>query len=306
MVDVVVAIPTFRRPKSLGRLLDAIERQSTSANVSVLVADNDAVRHAGADLCAARAPAYRWPLTAMIVAERGIAQVRNSLIACALERPVTPYIAMIDDDEWPSTGWIDAFLQVQQDLRADVLQGSIVFPDVGKHALAHCDGLVSIRRPTGPVPMLQGAGNLLIAPSCLERIDPPWFDPQFGLSGGEDREFFVRLAKAGMHFAWADQAIAYSEVPPERMTLAWVLARAYGIGNSDMRVALKHGDGIGTVAREWAKIAAAILVSPILSLAFLATPERRFEGPRLFFRALGKAAAILGRHPSPYAVGHGD
>ena len=48
---VVIAIPTFRRPKSLARLLDAIAALDTAAHISVLVADNDAVGQAGLALC---------------------------------------------------------------------------------------------------------------------------------------------------------------------------------------------------------------------------------------------------------------
>ena len=53
---VTVCIPTFKRPKSLKRLLDAIAALRTDAKLSVLVADNDAEFHAGFDLARATAP----------------------------------------------------------------------------------------------------------------------------------------------------------------------------------------------------------------------------------------------------------
>ena len=68
MPEVTVAIPTFRRPRSLKRLLDALAKLETSATVKVLVADNDGDAHEGFDLCAAMRDGYRWPLRAMIVA----------------------------------------------------------------------------------------------------------------------------------------------------------------------------------------------------------------------------------------------
>ena len=84
-----ICIPTFRRPRMLKRLLDAIAALKTSAGSRVLVADNDAESHAGFDLCRALTD-YPWPLTAVIAEKRGIAQVRNTLIEKALEdrRPV--------------------------------------------------------------------------------------------------------------------------------------------------------------------------------------------------------------------------
>ena len=40
--SVVICIPTYKRPKMLKRLLDAIVAQETNAVLTVLVADNDA------------------------------------------------------------------------------------------------------------------------------------------------------------------------------------------------------------------------------------------------------------------------
>ena len=81
---VALCIPTFKRPKMLARLLDAVAKLQTAADLSVIVADNDAQGHAGLDLCR-QTQNYRWPLTAVIAEKRGIAQVRNVLIAEALK-----------------------------------------------------------------------------------------------------------------------------------------------------------------------------------------------------------------------------
>src|ERR1700754_1074790 len=96
---VALCIPTFKRPKMLVRLLDAVAQLQTTADVSVIVADNDAENHAGMDLCR-QMPNYRWPLKAVIAEKRGIAQVRNVLIEEALKTNAQ-FVAMIDDDEWP-------------------------------------------------------------------------------------------------------------------------------------------------------------------------------------------------------------
>ena len=42
---VLICIPTFKRPRMLRRLLDAIAALQTDARISVLVADNDAESH---------------------------------------------------------------------------------------------------------------------------------------------------------------------------------------------------------------------------------------------------------------------
>ncbi len=297
---VTICIPTFRRPKSLKRLLDATAALRTDARLSVLVADNDAQSHAGFDLVTGMAADYRWPLTAVIAPERGIAQVRNTLIAHALPQG-SRFIAMIDDDEWPSPQWIAAFLSAARATGADVLQGSILFGQAGA-----ADGHRDIRRPSGPIGMLQGAGNLLVSREVLEEMGAPWFDPQFALSGGEDQDFFVRLMQAGKCFAWSDEAVAHGEVPGTRATLQWLLKRAYSVGNSDMRVLIKHQPGAGTFARELAKILATLLLSPLAAVILAGSPNRRAVPLQKLCRAAGKLTAMCGARYNEYAVVHGE
>jgi GT2 family glycosyltransferase len=298
---IVIAIPTFRRPKSLARLLDAIAGLETDAEISVLVADNDAETHQGFDLCARMAPAFRWPLQTVIEEQRGIAQVRNRLVAEALKSDAD-FIAMIDDDEWPEPGWIAEFLKAQMQIGADVLQGSILF-------VQHQSGpspLPDICNPTGLTEMLQGAGNLLIRRQVLEEIQAPWFDPAFALSGGEDRDFFMRLKRAGYRFGWADEARALGEVADVRHNLSWVMRRAYSNGNSDMRVLLKHRPGPMLVMRESLKISAALLLSLPLALILGASPNHRRAPLIKLCRAAGKLTAMAGARYNEYAVVHGE
>jgi succinoglycan biosynthesis protein ExoM len=296
---VIICIPTFKRPKMLKRLLDAIAALETEADIRVLVADNDLQGRAGFELCAGLC-GYRWPMAAVIAEQRGIAQVRNTLIAHALQTDAQ-FIAMIDDDEWPEPSWIDQFLACAAQTKADALQGSILF---GQTSCA--DGHGDIRRPTGPVAMLQGAGNLLIRRSVLEEMTRPWFDPAFALSGGEDRDFFMRLQRAGKRFAWSDQARARGDVPESRANLGWLLRRAYSVGNSDMLVLLKYRPGTLRLAAELVKILASLLLSPLGAVILAASPNRRALPLQKLFRAAGKLSAMAGRRYNEYAVIHGE
>ena len=296
---VVIAIPTFKRPKSLARLLDAIARQKTDADISVLVADNDAQTHQGFDLCARRATAYRWPLKGVIESERGIAQVRNRLVAEALQSGAD-FIAMIDDDEWPDENWITELLRAQRAFDADAVQGSVIFVAAGTSPIP------DIRHVTGPIAMPEGAGNLLLHRRALEAMPAPWFDPAFALTGGEDFDFFMRLKQAGFRFAWSDEARAFGDVPAIRNELGWMLRRAYSNGNSDMRVILKHRPGPATVARESLKIAGALLLSLPLALILAFSPNHRREPLTRLCRAAGKLTALAGRRYNEYALVHGE
>ncbi len=305
MPKVTVAIPTFRRPRGLARLLDALEALQTDADVRVLVADNDAQGHEGIALCDRRAATYRWPLQAVVAPQRGIAQVRNVLVETALGDAGMDFLAMLDDDEWPEPRWLDAFLAEQAKTGADVLQGSVLFAVEDAWATSF-DGISDIRHASGPVEMLQGAGNLLMARAALNALARPWFDPAFALTGGEDHDFFVRLKQVGLRFAWSDEAAAHSAVPAQRRSMGWALSRAYSIGNSDMRVFLKHERGWAARTRESARTVAALFASPVLFVLHAFSAQRRADALRRLFRALGKTSALFGLTHNAYSVSHGD
>ncbi len=308
VTEVVVAIPTFRRPQSLKRLLDALEKLETTAQIIVVVADNDAVSHAGYDLCREISSHYRWPLDPIIAEERGIAQVRNALVSRALGYPGAAFVAMLDDDEWPAPQWLEALLAVQKQTKADVVEGSILFERADGAAVFEpgFDGVSSMRRPTGPTAMLEGAGNILIARSCLDCLTAPWFDPAFALTGGEDRDFFERVKAAGGHFAWADAGLAYTIVPALRQSLAWVFKRAYSIGNTEMRIFLKYRPSLRMRLKEYGKITAALLAMPLFGLVMLTSPHRAADIWRRVFRNAGKLAALAGVTHRAYAVTHDE
>jgi len=308
MVDVTIAVPTYRRPLSLARLLAALERLETDAEVSVLVADNDAEAREGIAVCERLRGNYRWPLQCVLAPARGISHVRNTLVETALARPAMQMLAMLDDDEWPEPHWLDALLRQQAATGAGAVQGSILcqFEDEPQAWASYFDGMSDIRHASGPVDMLQGTGNLLISRAALQAVAGPWFDPAFALTGGEDRDFFVRLKAEGIIFAWSDEALAHTFVPASRANLNWALRRAYSIGNSDMRVFLKYGAGVAGWVREMGKIAAALLLSPLLFAILVFDANRRTNALRRMYRAAGKIQALLGRQYNEYSVIHGQ
>jgi glycosyltransferase involved in cell wall biosynthesis len=308
MASVTVAIPTFRRPRGLERLLTALAQLKTTAKVFVLVADNDAEKREGFNLCQnLRKSGYRWPLEAIVVPARGIAQARNALVGRALAYPDAQFVAMLDDDEWPCPQWLDAFLRVQRDTGADALHGTVisVFEKVAPAWALTCKGLAHLRKPTGRIAMIEGSSNILLTRESVEDLPKPCFDPAFGLTGGEDKDFFVRLRDQGARFAWVDEAVAYAYVPESRANWRWVLQRAYRTGNSDMRVFLKHPQRAAAFVVEVIKIGGALLLSPFMLAILGPVPNRRAEILCKMFRAAGKIAAFFGRHYNEYAVTHG-
>lgn len=307
MPDVTVAIPTFRRPMSLERLLVALEKLDTGETLRVLVADNDGEGREGfAVVERLKSAKYRWPIEALVVEERGIAQARNALVDRALARGFD-YLAMLDDDEWPEPSWLAAFLRVAAETGADVLHGAVI-PELetapGRWAV-RVYGFAPLRNPTGTIAMIHGTGNIFLKRSALAMLSPPWFDPRFALTGGEDKDFLTRFKLAGARFAWADDAAIYTSMPASRANARWAVQRAFRVGNSDMRVFLKHTDVLPSKLVEGAKIAGALALS--LPLMLLAAPmaEWRMLPVCKFARAAGKLWAACGLSYDEYAVTHG-
>jgi succinoglycan biosynthesis protein ExoM len=308
MPEVTVCIPSFRRPKGLAKLLEALARLQTAASVAIVVADNDPEKHEAFDLCEKlRSGGYRWPLDCAIVEARGIAQARNALVERALARDGA-FIAMLDDDEWPSPQWLDEFRRVQKESGADALHGGVIRDyerDPGA-AIVHCNGMGDWRETSGPIAMIESTSNVLIRRAALEEMPKPWFDPGFALTGGEDRDFFTRLKARGAKFAWADEALIHAPVPPSRATLGWALKRAYRVGNSDMRVFLKYRPDMADRMREFAKIAGVLALSPLMIVAAAPVASHRGRALAQLCRAAGKTAALFGSHYNEYAVTHGS
>lgn len=253
-----IAVPTFRRPQQLRHLLETLPGIVAGHDVMLLVVDNDPVGKEGAavvqDLLAS---GYDLPITLLPVPEPGLCAVRNAIVATALDDPAMRFLAMIDDDEWPQPGWLDALLACQTAIGADVVAGPVDSMFVGPPPRWAQETLVfrAEERPKGATDMLWASNNLLIRRRALELLERPWFDPRFNRSGGEDLDYLARLAQAGARFGWAPDARVSEWVPPERARLSWVLRRMWRIGCTE------------TIARRKASSTPVLLVRSVGILA---------------------------------------
>lgn len=307
--NTVICIATFRRPLGLSRCLDALAKANLQGVSRVIVADNDAAEQAGLKACEEFQDAgLPFPLTAIAVVKRGISQVRNALVAEALKDPQVQFIAMIDDDEWPLSDWIESLLATQQQTGADIVGGPVerVFAAPVPAYLKNANLADFSRMRTGSVDFVDGTCNVLIRADLFRWREAPWFDPAFDLLGGEDTDLFLALKLQGARFAWCSEAIVNEEMPASRSSARWMLERAYRIGNTYGLVNRKHRPpGFGAL-RETLKITATMAFVAINLAVFFWHPARRFEAARLCARVLGKTAGLLGYRHAEYRTVHGQ
>ena len=297
-----IVIPTFRRPAGLAKTLEHIARLTTTAALTVIVADNDVEKLAGVAVVRRLEQAgYRFPLRWITVAETGVARVRNDLIVEALADPGVAFVACIDDDEWPDPHWLEALLAMQHETGADAVGGTVE-PVFSTRPPTWVDRVEIYRQeaPEGRVEMLWGTSNVLLTRAMLEGLGPPFFDLGFGRSGGEDTEFFHRAGARGFAFAWASAATVFETVPPSRVTLSWMLRRSFRIGSTNALIQLDWRYARLGRTRILVKAAGRLLVAAAQALpALLArSRDRRREGlVRLLYlsaRSSGEVAALTG------------
>ena len=291
-----IVIPTFRRPAGLAKLLARIADLSTDADLRIMVADNDPAACEGLEVVARlKAQGFRFPLHSILVAEPGVCHVRNTLLAAALDDPRVEFVALIDDDEWPEPQWLEALLEMQRRTGADAVGGTLLPAfAVPPPPWAKQISLYRQEQDDGVAEMIWGTCNVLVTRRCLtETLAAPWFDPRFGLTGGEDVDFFTRAKARGARFAWAGDARVFEDVPASRITLSWLARRAYRIGNTNAVTQLRwrykrHGS-------------ARILLKSIGRLGFaagvaaknLTRTDQVIEAMCLGARSLGEMSALL-------------
>lgn len=242
-----IVITTYRRPEMLAELLEALHSQIAERPVEVIVVDNCPDASARQEIEGRKDTALRY------IHERrsGVVHARNRAVAAAQGE----YVIMLDDDEVPAAGWLDAWLN-QADGDTDASFGRIVHrplgpcpPDLASQVARNYSR--DLRSPTGRDISDRwaylGTGNAMFHRTrCLGPGDV--FDVRFNSRGGEDVWLIRSLVKNGRRLLWNDAALVEELVSPDRMTLPALRLRRFNQGQ--LRCILMFGEGgIASLAR---------------------------------------------------------
>ena len=146
-------------------------------------------------------------------------------------------------------------------------------------------------------------GNILLRGS-LVRAEPGPFDEAYGLTTGEDADMLLRLVARGGKLRWDDEAIVHEPVEPSRLSLKWLVQRAFSGGQEFGRKTLtgRYGE-VTTGRRLLADAAAKLAIAAVLTL--LTAPLGKHRAANWLIKAganYGKLTAFLGWTYSEYAT----
>jgi succinoglycan biosynthesis protein ExoM len=295
---VYLCVPTFRRPAGLRKLLSHIAQLTYAGPVNVIVVDNDAEGGEGAEVVAELSASFRFPLTCELESNRGHTYAYNRAFASACRAtPAPDYIAVLDDDEYPEPDWLGEMVAVASNYDVDIVGGPVlpVFDDPD-HWLARSGLYTPTRYATGRVPVIYGAGNMLIRRGVLEHyLDEP-FRNEFAFTGGSDEEFFWRCRKDGRSFAWADDALVLEAVPRSRTSVGYVLLRKFRNGTGATRMERNLNRDFRGVVRGWCKGLG------LVSFGILSLPVAACGGRSAIVRSLMQAARGAGRIAAEFGI----
>jgi glycosyltransferase involved in cell wall biosynthesis len=293
-VEVSVLIPTFRRPELLRAAIDSVlAQQELAVDVEIVVIDNDpagSARGVVADLASTGAMELRY----LCEPRPGISHARNTGVAASRGA----YVAFLDDDEAASPLWLASFLATMRTHLGDVVVGPVQprFPDgVSVAAYARRVYERDAQAPTGQAIEWSGIGNsLLRRDRCLAAAVP--FDPQFGLSGGEDTVFLARLRERGRRLVWCAEALVTEEIPADKLAPRYLLRRAFRSGQTTAFLPSALARPRWSAVGRWMVIGAGqACVYGVWSVAL------RLLGHEAWLGAMAKAASGLGKvmwHPA--------
>ena len=165
----------------------------------------------------------------------GIPHARNCAIRHAI-RLDYDFIAFIDDDAVPDEDWLVESMRVLRVCGGEAVTGPQhpVFPPDAPRRLSKAAIYKAVDHRPGR-PCRWAASNNVIFSAPFVRDHQLLLDETF-TTGGSDKSFFRRFARAGGRIWWAPDAIVREDVTPERLTLRWALRRSWRLGTTGFRI----------------------------------------------------------------------
>lgn len=289
-IRIDIGMCTFRRPELEKALLSlAMVDVPQGVSLRLIIADNDQTPSA-AQLVESLRARMPWQVLYVHCPAGNISIARN---AC-LDNADADYLAFIDDDETATEGWLRHLLKTATETGADAVLGPVhagydnsapgwmrdgdfhsTFPVmIGTEIRTGytCNVLLDLRSP---------------------RVSGLRFNLALGKTGGEDTEYFTHIYRKGGKIAYAEEALLYEPVPPQRARFDWLAKRRYRMGQTHGRL-VAEGAGLVGKIKSIALAAAKAGFCFAAALIFIVFPIRRNRFVLRGILHLGAISGILG------------
>lgn len=279
----------------LDKLLESLMNLegSNQFDISILIVDNDGNQSAFQIVEVYKAKS-KFPIKYFVEPNQNIALARNM----AVEKADGDYIAFVDDDETVSPQWINELFKTVHQNGYDGAFGPIMESFFNEPPNWLKKGKFFNRRTnlkTGHLLNYKqtSSGNCFLKKKVLNEVEGP-FDPDFGLSGGEDTALFKKLIDLKKVFVCVADAITYEWIPEERANLKYLVRRAF-LGGFIFTSQLKNN-----LKNAFTKVKFVLRTIALIGFYFILMPFKLFFGFHKFVQCLlgisiqiGKLAALL-------------
>jgi GT2 family glycosyltransferase len=302
-IEVVVCIPSFRRPQHLRLTLASLAAQHTARRFAVVIVENDAAGCGSVPVAAEFLAGEKLTGLCVVEPRQGNCHAINAAFETALATfPAAVHFLMIDDDEIASEHWLELMVRAAETTAADVVGGPVLqhFDDEMNCGLQRHPAFLPAYQRSGPVPLIYGCGNCLIKRPVFATLTSPEFDLRFNFLGGGDVDFFTRCRRAGLRFHWVAEAVIVETVPDSRTSPHWLVTRGLRIGAINYHVELKAARTMRSRVKLLARMLGRLPLSLVRAGRLFVTEQKPIIALHPIAVAAGSALAAIGIEPQPY------
>ncbi|MEP0859801.1 MAG: glycosyltransferase family 2 protein [Ignavibacterium sp.] len=229
MEIISVCITTFKRQSLLKKCIISLLTQNTPPGylLEIIIVDNDRNASARQVVQKIMQKYKKANIKYFVEPEKNISLARNKCV----ENASGKFLLFIDDDEYADIFLIQNFIKCFKNFNADGIFGAVIsyYDENVPPWVIKGEFFDRIIQETGDKPKFLRTGNCFIKKQLLQQFEGP-FDPQYGLTGGEDINLFSKLQQKGANFIFCAEAIVYDFVPKDRACLNWLIKRTYRTG----------------------------------------------------------------------------
>ena len=213
--------------------METLQNQETKGlfDYSIVVVDNDHKESAKETISLVQTISS-IPILYDVEPEQNISLARNK----ALKIANGDFLACLDDDEFADAEWLFRLYKAAKKYVADGVLGPVLpFYEIPPPGWV-TRGAFFNRKSYNTGKILREeknmrTGNFLISKRLIQE-NKDLFNPEFGIIGGEDSDFFKRMVKKNYLFVWCQEAIVHEIIPAARLSRSYLLKRALQRGRS--------------------------------------------------------------------------